>query len=208
MKAKSLTQTGLLTALLALGLGWQALGETIQYNALPNGSKMKIEGTSTIHDWSMESPVLGGTIETDAKFPEDVTGAVKASVFMPVRAFKSNNKRMDEVMQEHMKEPQFKKIEYKLLDLKAKGAGAAAGPVAFDATGVLTVAGQSRTNTMPVTIEKLPGDKLKVAGSTGVKMTDYGVEPVNILLGSIKTGDDVKLSFEWVVAKKKEEKKD
>ena len=36
-----------------------ATGAT-RYDALPTGSKMTIEGTSTIHDWHMDSVVLGG----------------------------------------------------------------------------------------------------------------------------------------------------
>jgi hypothetical protein len=35
-------------------------------------------------------------------------------------------------------------------------------------------------------------------------MTDFGIEPPapKIALGAITTGDDIKFSFEWVVAKR------
>jgi polyisoprenoid-binding protein YceI len=181
----------------------------VRYDTQPNGSKMKIEGTSSIHDWSMESLIIGGFMEADAKFPEsaltDANAAKpKVEVFMPVRSFKSNSKRMDEVMQEHMKEPQFKKIEYKLIELKPKAAAGATGALQFDATGTLTIAGKTRTNTMPVTIEKVEGSKFKISGSTSLKMTDYGIEPPKpaIGLGLLTTGDDVKLKFEWLAAPK------
>ena len=64
----------------------------MRYDAASTGSKMKIEGTSNIHDWNMESAVVGGFLEADAKFPEATGGAVKAEVFMPVRSFKSTSK--------------------------------------------------------------------------------------------------------------------
>src|SRR6266487_7072745 len=60
----------------------------VRYEASPTGSKMTIEGTANIHDWTMESVLLGGYLETDARFPEsalsDATAAKPVvSVYMP-----------------------------------------------------------------------------------------------------------------------------
>lgn len=180
----------------------------VRYDAQPVGSKAKMEGTSTIHDWTMESSVIGGFMEVDAKFPESALtdlAAAKPNVqaFMPVRSFKSYNKRMDEVMQETMNEPKHKKIEYRLLELKPKSSAGATGALQFDATGTLTINGATKTNTMPVTIEKKDG-KIKVTGSASLKMTDFGVKPPapSIGLGLIKTGDDIKVTIEWLTAPK------
>jgi polyisoprenoid-binding protein YceI len=180
----------------------------VRYDAQPVGSKAKMEGTSTIHDWSMESSVIGGFMEVDAKFPESAltdsaAARPKVEAFIPVRSFKSYNKRMDEVMQEHMNEPKYKKIEYKLVELKPKSAAGATGALQFEATGTLTINGATKTNTMPVTIEKKDG-KIKVTGSVSLKMTDFGVKPPNpsIGLGLIKTGDDIKVTIEWLTAPK------
>jgi len=82
---------------------------------------------------------------------------------------------------------------------KTSGAGAA-GPLQFDAVGALTVSGVTRTNTMPVTIERVDETRIKVTGTTPLKMTDFDVEPpAPRILGMpvIKTGDDIKISFEW-----------
>src|SRR5437879_2574450 len=72
----------------------------VRYDASPTGSKMLIEGTSSIHDWKMESVLIGGYLEVDPKFPESAlsdAGAAKpiVSVYMPVRSFKSGNSTMD-----------------------------------------------------------------------------------------------------------------
>ncbi len=171
---------------------------------------MTIAGTSTIHDWTMESAVIGGSIEADAKFPESALADAAAAtpnvqVFMPVRTFKSYAKKMDQVMQEHMKEAEFKRIEYKLISLKPTSPAGTTGKIQFDATGALTIAGATKTNTMPVTVEKVEGTKLKINGATSLKMTEYGVKPpAPTILGmpTISTGDEVKLTFEWLVAPK------
>lgn len=178
----------------------------VRFEASPTGSKMTIEGTANIHDWTMESVLIGGYLETDAKFPESALTDAKAArpvvnVYMPVRSFKSGKSTMDTRMQKEMKEAQFKRIEYKLSELKPKSAAGATGALKFDATGALTVAGKSRTNTMPVSIEKLADGKLKITGSTPLKMTDYGITPPTTL-GLFTTGDDLKIKFEWIAAPK------
>ena len=199
----------MLAAVLAMWLGAQAVAQTVRYDAQPVGSKTKIEGTSTIHDWTMESAVIGGFMEVDVKFPEsaltDANAAKpKVEVFMPVRSFKSYAKKMDEVMQEHMNEPKYKRIEYKLIELKPKSAAGATGALQFDAIGAITVNGTTRTNTIPVTIEKKDG-KLKISGSAPLKITSFGVKPPAPSIAGvslIKTGDDIKVSFEWLTAPK------
>jgi hypothetical protein len=58
---------------------------------------------------------------------------------------------------------------------------------------------------MPVTIERVDKTKIKVAGSTPLKMTDFDVvPPAPRILGMpvIKTGDDIKVSFEWLTMQK------
>ena len=184
--------------------------ETVRYTPVPNSSKLRMDGTSTIHDWHADTDVIGGYMELEATFPETPSQSApsavkpKVEVKIPVRALKSSGgKRMDAVMQDHMKFDQYKTIEYRVLELVPKSG--ATGPAAlFDAKGTLTVAGVTKTNTMAVTIERVEKTKLKVTGSTALKMTDFGISPPapDVGLGLIKTGDDVKLTFEWVTEPK------
>jgi polyisoprenoid-binding protein YceI len=109
---------------------------------------------------------------------------------------------MDEVYQEHMEMTKFPKMEYKLTELKGKG-DAKAGKCEFDAVGTLTVHGVAKTITMPVTIEKVE-KKLKITGTTSLKMSDYGVKPPSPDIGvaKITTGDDIKVTIEWTPGQK------
>ena len=187
-----------------------ATSGAVRYDAQPTGSETTIAGTSTIHDWTMESVNVGGYMEVDAKFPESaLTDAAAAkpvvSVFIPVRTLKSGKTTMDKVMQEHMKEPEHKKIEYKLIELKPTSPAGTTGALKFDAIGALTVAGVTKTNSMPVTIQKVEGTKLKVSGTIAFKMSEYGVKPpAPTIFGmpTISTGDEIKLTFDWLTAPK------
>jgi hypothetical protein len=56
-----------------------------------------------------------------------------------------------------------------------------------------------------VTIEKVDGKKFKVTGTANVKMTDHGIKPPAPEIAGIsliRTGDDLKLKFEWITEPK------
>jgi hypothetical protein len=188
--------------------------------AARSGSKMRIEGTSNIHDWQVESPFIGGMMEVGSNFPTEPGQAVtpgkveaKADVFIQVRSLKSIEKdgkpymdSMDNVMWDHMKEPENKRIIYRLSELTLKEAPKAKdAPYVFEAKGDLAVAGVTNKITMVVNVLPLGEKKLKITGTTNIKMTDFKIEPPSpkIAMGLIKTGDDVKLIFEWVVGQRK-----
>ena len=154
-------------------------------------------------------------MEIDSSFPLDPSvGEVpdlkvrpKVEVKIPVRQLKSKTSLMDSVMHNALKQEQHRTIEYRLFEMKPNTQEHKPGtPFQFAATGALTVAGVTRTNTMIVSIEPIEKTKLKVTGNTAVKMTDFGITPPapKIALGAIKTGDDVKIYFEWLTAQRKE----
>jgi polyisoprenoid-binding protein YceI len=173
--------------------------DTVRFEGRP-GSKVTVDGTSTVHDWTVESQVMKGTMEVPADFASNPTAAknAKVEVTIPVRQLKSGKTAMNNIMWEAMKMKDHPNIVYKLIELTPKGA-AQGNSAQFDAKGTLTVAGVTRTNTMPVTIEKTGDNKAKATGTTTVKMTDFGIKPPapTVGLGFIKTGDDVKIAFEW-----------
>jgi polyisoprenoid-binding protein YceI len=182
----------------------------VRYDAQP-GSEVRIDGTSTIHPWTVKSQVVGGFMEVDPDFPESAlkaganTPKPRVEIAIPVRTLKSYAKTMDEVMQKHMRMTNHPKIEYRLIELRPTGA--TNGTARFDAVGALTVSGKTRTNTMPVTIERIDKTKLKITGTTPLKMTDFGITPPAPKIFDmpvIKTGNEIKISFEWLAAQKRE----
>jgi YceI-like domain len=186
--------------------------EWVRYDARP-GSKVKIEGTSTIHDWTMEGQIIGGYMELpkgvaldpgQATVPGIKGGKLEAHVesSVPVRSVKSGKKGMDEVMQQAMNAQTHPKIQYHLTEMTLKEPHAAGTPLQFDTKGELAVNGVTNKISMPVSIEAVDKTKLKVSGTTPLKMTDYKITPPapSLGLGLIKTGDEVKISFEWLIA--------
>ncbi len=196
----------------ALAVGFAACTATAQtltkYQSQFGASKVRMEGTSTLHDWHSEGTLIGGYMELDAAFPMDGSArpgkvASKAEITIPVRSLKcSSGAPMDSVMQQAMNEEKHPRITFSLTELTLKEAKAGE-PMKFEAKGDLTVAGTKKNVTMDVTIAPMDGGKkLKITGVAPLKMTQFGIQPPapKAALGLIKTGDDVKIVFEWVCA--------
>ena len=194
-------------SLALLLLGVVAVSAQVRYQASP-GSKVKIDGTSTIHDWTVEGGVIGGFIEFESDSVLDpakpTTGDVKAKVEVsfPVRTLQSGKKPMNDIMYDTMKVKDHTAIKYVLKEMKAQERKAGE-PLKFHTKGDLTVAGVTTPIDMVVTLAP-EGNKLKATGSKQLKMTDFGMKPPApaVGLGLIKTADDVTVTFEWVTTKK------
>jgi hypothetical protein len=116
---------------------------------------------------------------------------------------------MDEIMHDALKVKDHPQINYVLKEMKLKDPARKAGsPLEFDTKGDLTVAGKTQSIDMVVSMQMMEGGKVKTTGTKTVKMTDFGISPPSpkVALGFIKTADDVKITFEWVTAKKEEKK--
>ncbi|MFM8468819.1 MAG: YceI family protein [Limisphaerales bacterium] len=201
--------------LLSLSAAWLCLAgaaaaqNLVRFESQP-GSKMRMDGTSTIHDWHAESQLIGGFLELDAALvdaPDKVKAGkvgAKGETFVAVRSLKcSSGKAMDAVMQEAMKEKENPRITFKLVELSLKEAKGA--NVNFEAKGSLTVSGVTKDITFPVTMaRRVDTSRITFSGTTAMKMTDFKITPPapTAAVGLIKTGDEVKLTFEWAVAKK------
>ena len=218
MNARFFFNTGKFALLLALSAPLHIFSQTTQFASQP-GSKVRIEGTSSIHDWQIEGNVIGGTLEAGPNFPTDPAQTIqpgkvdaKVSAFITVRSLKSVEKdgkpysdSMDGITYEKLLQTSYPRIVYRLSELVLKEVPKTAGaPYIFDSQGELAVAGVTNKISMPVNVTLMPDKKVKISGKTSVKMTDFKIQPPapTLGLGLIKTGDEVKVSFEWIIAQK------
>jgi polyisoprenoid-binding protein YceI len=203
---------GKIAILSALAMALMALAtsaESVRYQGRP-GSKLKLEGTSTVHDWTVESGIIGGYIEFESDVPLDpslasteVKVTPKVQVTIPVSSLKSGKSLMDDIMHDDLKIKDNPTIKYVLKEMKARE-HKTGEPFQFDTKGELTVAGVTKPIDMVVTLTPMEGNKLKATGSKELKMTDFGMKPPapTLGLGLIKTADEVTVSFEWMTAKR------
>ena len=183
---------------LPLALALAALAASADRFAPADGSMVKVEGTSTLHAWSVQSTTIAGRI--DATTPEQWNGDAGVVVTIPVASIKSEHAKMDKLMAEALKAKQYPDIRYELTHATPQG-GAAAFTV--KATGKLTIAGVTRDVTLDIHGTRNAAGRYTLTGAAPLKMTDFGIKPPKAMLGTIKTGDDVSVTFRWVVEKTK-----
>lgn len=149
-------------------------------------SKLWVEGTSTIHDWTMTVGAFDGSVTA-------TTGEIGAvSVTVPVAQLTADNGTMNKKAQKALRADKHPTITYNLTSADLKGAGS------FEAKGQLTIAGVTQPANFAVKGEQVADGRFRYTGSTRVNMSDFGVKAPTAMLGTIKTGDEVVVHFNVV----------
>jgi polyisoprenoid-binding protein YceI len=177
-----------------------------------SGGKMRIEGTSSIHDWYAEGGIISGLLTFDkTALATPKAGPVYATVkvMVPVSSLKSSSGApMDNVMYgpkgfDTEKGADYQRITFNLESLVVtKLPAAPGGALECDATGNLMVHATTNKVSFPVSIAKDDVDGLLIKGQTKLKMSTFTIKPLEVDLGvsKILTGDDVTVIFEWKLA--------
>ena len=181
-----------------------------------SGSKMRLEGTSSVHDWQAESPLISGFLEVGPNFPlepgQTVTpGKVEARgqasvTVLSIISVKKNGDHYDNTMDEKMysmfKQTNNPAIVFRLTELVLKEvAKDKSSPYVFDAKGDLAIAGVTNNISLTVNVLPLGNKKVKISGTKALKMSDFKIDPATILFA--KTGDDVTVKFDWILGETK-----
>ncbi len=171
-------------------LAW-AGGDSLQ---LEPGSKIWIEGTSTVHDWTCQVEQLAGAL--DAEPGQDGLGELGAArVTVPVQGIDCDNGTMDGKLRDALKASSSPAVRYTLTRAEV-GAPGADGWFTLDTTGRLSMAGATRNVAMEVRGKALGGGRFRFTGQLPLRMTDFGIDPPTALLGALKTGDQVTVHFD------------
>jgi hypothetical protein len=191
-------------ALLAVGLflslaaGSFAQASGLSY-ALQPGSALWITGDSTLHAWGSTATKVevAATFASDQSDLSDAVakGGLKAlSLSIPVKSLKSGEgSGMDKNTYKALKEPKAPAIGFTLLDYKTE-AGKDGG-LRVLAHGKLSIAGAVKE----VVVEgacRFTAGGLQVTGSHELLMTDFGVKPPTLMLGTIKVANKIVVHFD------------
>jgi len=160
---------------------------------------LTVSGTSTLHDWTMKSvkaDCAGNfTITADGQIT-----AIDNLVFnTPANGLKSDHSGMDNNAYKALKTDKNPLISFTVISVTV--APAQSGGSMVTCKGKLTIAGSSHDEDI-VALCKLNGDNtITVSGTEKISMKDYRIDPPSFMLGTIKTGNDVVLSFHLTLKK-------
>lgn len=159
--------------------------------ALANTSSIRVDGTSNVHAWHLATSTFSSDIEMAT--PVSPGSKVEAvSLTIPVTSLKSGKGGLDKNTYKALNAEQHPTITFRMTSYTSDSKD---GACAAQVGGTLTVNGVTKDVTLQATIT---GDAsaLKAVGSTTFNMTDFGVKPVTALMGTIRTGNEVKISFD------------
>ncbi|MBD0277915.1 MAG: YceI family protein [Flavisolibacter sp.] len=153
-----------------------------------------VSGTSTLHDWDLKSDkghceVLLGLDNNDKL---NTISALNFSV--PAESLKGGHSLMDDNTYKALKTGTNKTISFVLSN--ATVAQTNATTYQIKALGKLTIAGITRETDLAATGTYYPVDKsFVITGTKALKMTDFNVTPPSVMMGTIKTGDEISVYF-------------
>mgnify|MGYP000875239950 FL=1 len=199
----------------AFAVGLIAAADWNRYQGVDQApGRISVEGTSTLHDWTLETSAIEGFAHIDPSVPADAAlakaqvkpgkVAAQAGVTIPTASLRSvrNGKpfssQMDRQAHAKLKAQAYPTITFKLSEATLDAIPESNDkPFKFTARGRLTIAGVTRSVTLPLDILLLENGRVKVSGAVALKMTDFQIAPPDLML--VKAGDAVTIRFSWQV---------
>jgi polyisoprenoid-binding protein YceI len=162
------------------------------YELSKEGNEILINGTSNLHDWNMN------VTESSCEAEFDTEGLRLKSINKVIFScnpsdIKSNSNLMDKKTYEALKAEKFPLIKFSFssgTEIKSDNRN-----FSGNLKGTLLVAGVTRDVEVPFTGFVNDDNSLKVEGSVDLKMSDFKISPPTALLGALKTGDSISVSF-------------
>lgn len=174
-------------------------------------TNMTISGTSTVHDWTADVGNVYGSVAIDKNLSANVGSEMfiydaieNVSVKIPVKSIKSHKSSMDDKIYDALNAGQHKYITFSIDKVKTLTVtNKSKGTFVAKVTGKMTVAGQTKNVDLTIKGQKLNGSAFSFSGAVDMKMTDFGVSPPTAMMGTIKSGDAITVSFDVTVMQEK-----
>jgi len=158
--------------------------------------KMMIRGTSSVHDWTEDVTILVWVGEVTV-VNKEIKAVKNVIVKIPVTGIKSTKGGiMDDKTYEAFNYKQHPDITYKLEAITKAGGIATA-------TGKLTMNGVTKPVSMRLTSKIHANGDIQVMGAHQINMKDFQMKPPTAMMGSIKVGELITVSFDITVTPKK-----
>jgi polyisoprenoid-binding protein YceI len=161
---------------------------------------LSISGTSSLHDWEMKSKQGKCEVVFELGENDKITSVSGLNFSLDATTIKSEYTMMDNNTYKALKTKTNKNISFVL----TSGTVTQSDPSSYlvKVIGNLTIAGKTQKIDLAATAKYNGADKsFTINGSKKLKMTDYGVDPPTAMLGTIKTGNDITISFSSKIIK-------
>lgn len=161
-------------------------------------SKLWLEGTSTLHDFEINSKEIKGSLTLESN-PQKELKISKLKLIVPVNKLESGKESMNENMYEALNAEDHPNITFDLTSASRISLNNIGDSAKIIALGNLNIAGVTKLINLNVTAVKLANEKYEFKGEKKLLMTDYKVDPPTMFLGTVKTGNSINVKFNLII---------
>jgi polyisoprenoid-binding protein YceI len=185
-----------LSLLLALQILILSAGAQARYTGA--SGDLVVSGTSTLHDWTMKSVKADCSATFSLNAAGQVDGLTALSFSTPAQALKSEHTSMDNNAYKALKTDKNPVITYTMTSVRVTP-GNTGSTVAL--RGKLTIAGSTKDEDLVATCKINPDNTITVTGTKPISMQEFQIEAPTFMLGTIKTGNNIVLTFHLTLKK-------
>lgn len=176
-------------ALLTLGAGTaMAAGDPPERT-----SRLTISGGSTVRSWSCSTGNVRGVVRTISGGATSIAqlpaGTYQVALTIPVSSIDCRNGTMNGHLRRALRAERNPEIRFELERYTVNGAGQ------VSAEGNVTVAGRTTPIRLDAAVTPAP-EGVRAAGRVQLRMTELGVEPPTLMLGTLKVHDPITIVFD------------
>lgn len=173
------------------------------------GSELWMEGKSTVHDWQSRTGTVnvvftraaGGVDPAAAPAIEALVrgkGVRGVEVEIPVATLHSERKGLDKNMMKALNADQYPTIHFRM-DRYTVISPASVDTLRLRISGALTVSGTRKNISFIARAWKSPRGEW-VEGIEPLSMTDFGIKPPRMMLGTLKVADRIDIHYRLLLA--------
>ena len=185
---RTIIVAGTLAGFAVAGSAQMALPKNLN---LSKESKLWIEGTSTMKSFSCTATKVDVSVSAEPGSPPgDLVQS--ASLVVPVESLDCRNGTMNGHLRKALKASQHPQISWRMSSYRVEGTNVVM-------KGLLSIAGKENPIELLATGTADNSGTIRMKGSTKFKMSEYGVKPPSLMLGSMKVGDPITVAFDLVL---------
>jgi polyisoprenoid-binding protein YceI len=163
-------------------------------------SRITIAGTSTVRSFQCQATTFDAKVDAGAGAVAGILAGEKTvsavELTVPAEKLDCRNGTMNEHMRKALKAAQYPTIAFRVESYELAKAG---DGVNVALTGALTLGGVTKPITVAAVAKPGAAGTLVVAGTQEVRMTEFGLKPPTLMLGTMKVDERIKVGFEIVL---------
>lgn len=152
---------------------------------------VRVAGTSNVHDWHCASSRMTGSFQGEASGTA-LTSVSNLTVAVPVATLDCRNGTMNGNLRRAMNASAQPTVRFALASATVSGR-------TISGNGQLTINGVTKPVAIRADAAPADGGGFRLTGSVPVVMSQFGITPPVAMMGAMRTGDRVTVSFDVVV---------